>query len=74
MAIPRNIGVLALALGGALVALWLGRRAQAAGKLAHPRRFVSRRIADRDARDDQALVRWDDDGGANTGGSNAAIR
>jgi hypothetical protein len=74
MAILKNFGVLALALGGALVALWRWRRASAAGKRAHPRRFASRRIADRDARDEQALVRWDDDGGANDGGSNAAIR
>jgi hypothetical protein len=72
MAILRNLGMLALALGGALVALWRRRRAPASGK--YPRRFVSRRIADRDARDAQALVRWDDDGGANEGGSNAAIR
>jgi hypothetical protein len=74
MAILRNLGMLALALGGALVALWRRRRAPSSGKRAYPRGFVSRRIADRDARDAQALVRWDDDGGANEGGSNAAIR
>jgi hypothetical protein len=77
MAILRNLGMLALALGGALVALWRRRRAPSSGKRAYPRGFVSRRIADRDARDArdaQALGRWDDDGGANEGGSNAAIR
>jgi hypothetical protein len=77
MVIPRNWGVLALALAlaTALVARWPRRRAPAAKKLADTRRFVSRRIVDRDARDEQALVRWDDDGGANEeGGSNAAIR
>jgi hypothetical protein len=74
MAILRNLGMLALALGGALVALWRRRRAPSSGTRAYPRGFVSRRIADRDARDAQALVRWDDDGGANEGGSNAAIR
>jgi len=62
MAIPSNFGLLAFALWTVLVALWLRRRARAAGKLANPRRFASRRIADRDARADQALVRWDDDG------------
>ena len=74
VAILKNFGVLALALGGALVALWRRRRAPAAEKLAYTRRFVSRRIADRDARDEQALVRWDDESAANQGGSNAAIR
>lgn len=74
MAILKSFGVLALALGGVLVALWRRRRARAAGQLACTRRFVSRRIADRDARDQQALVRWDDDGGANEGGSNATLR
>jgi hypothetical protein len=74
MAIPRHFGVLALALGGVLVALWRWRRAPADRKLAYTRRFVSRRITDRDARDAQALGRWDDDGGANEGESRAAIR
>jgi hypothetical protein len=70
MAILKSFGMLALALGGALVALWHRRRAATAPKRVHPRRFVSRRIVDRDARDQQALVRWDDDGGANDGGAN----
>ena len=74
MAILKSFGVLALALGGALVALWRRCRAPAAGKRAYPLRFASRRIADRDARDEQALDRWHDEGGANEGGSNAAIR
>lgn len=74
MAPLKKFGVIALALGGALVALWRSRRAPAAAKLSHMRRLVSRRIADRDARDEQALGSWDDDGGANEGGANAAIR
>jgi hypothetical protein len=74
MATRKHFGVLALALGGVLVALWRRRRARAAGKLAHTRRLVSRRIADRDTRGQQALVRWDDDGGANEGGTSATIR
>lgn len=73
MAPLKKFGILALALGCALVALWRSRRAQAAAKRAHAGGFVSRRIADRDARD-QALGRWDDDGGANGGGANAVIR
>jgi hypothetical protein len=74
MATRKHFGARALALGGILVALWRRRRARAARKLTHTRRFVSRRVADRDARDQQALVRWDDDGGANEGGTNATIR
>jgi len=74
MATRQHFTVLALALGGILVALWRRRRARAAEKLAHMRRPVSRRIVDRDARHQQALVRWDDDGGANEGGTNATIR
>jgi hypothetical protein len=78
MATLRNLGVLAFALGGTLCALWPRRRAPAAGKLAYTRRFVSRRIADRDAREIQALAGWDagcdNDGGMNEGGSDAAIR
>jgi len=67
----RTFGVIALALEGALVALWRSRRAPTAAKTAYMRRFVSRRIADRDARGEQALVSRDDDGGANEGGANA---
>jgi hypothetical protein len=74
MAFLRNIGVFAFALGGTLCALWPRRRAPAAGKLVYTRRFVSRRIADRDAREIQALASWDNDGGMNEGGSDAAIR
>jgi hypothetical protein len=74
MASLRSLGVLAFALGGAPGAGWPRRRAPAAAKPAYTRRFVSHRVADRDARDDQALARWDDDGGVNEGGSNAVIR
>jgi hypothetical protein len=51
MALLRKFGVIVLALGGALVTLWRSRRAPAAAKMAHMRRFASRRIADRDARE-----------------------
>ena len=54
MTTPRHFGALALALGGGLVALWRRRRALADRRLADTR-FVSRRITDRDARDDQSL-------------------
>jgi hypothetical protein len=51
-----------------------GAAASSPGKPVHLRRFVFRRIADRDARDEHALAGWDDDGGANEGGSSATIR
>lgn len=69
----RNLGLLAIASGAVLVVLSPRRRALVARKLAHTRRFVSRRVVDRDERHSQALDTWDHDG-AKQGGSNAAIR
>lgn len=60
----RKLGLLALVLGGVLVALSRRHRAVIAEKLAQSRRFVSRRIVDRDARDREARDRWDNEGGA----------
>jgi hypothetical protein len=57
MTAMRNFVILALVLGGALIALSPRRRAQLARKLAESRRFVSRRIVDRDARDRAARDR-----------------
>jgi hypothetical protein len=59
-----KIGVLALAVGSAVVAVWRRRRARAAEKVAEARRFRSRRVTDREARRDETMARWDDDGGA----------
>ena len=70
----RNLGRLAIAFGAVLVVLSPRRRALVARKLAHTRRFVSRRVIDRDERHSQALDTWDHDGGAKQGESNAAIR
>ena len=60
----RKLGVLALVIGAAIVALSPRRRALVAQKLEQSRRFVSERIVDRNARELQSLDRWDDDGGA----------
>lgn len=73
MAIPRHLDALVRAPASAVVALWHRSRAPSTATLAHMRRVRSRRPADRDAPDAQALLRWDDDGGANKGGANAAI-
>jgi hypothetical protein len=74
----RNLGLLAIAFGAVLVALSPRHRALVARRLAHTRRFVSRRVVDRDeCRSqalDQALDTWNDDGGAKEEESNAAIR
>lgn len=69
----RKLGVMALALGAAIVAVSPSRRALVAQKLAQSRRFVSKRIVDRDARKRQSLDRWDDDGGAKGRDDHAAI-
>jgi hypothetical protein len=69
----RNLGLLAIAFGAVLVVLSPRRRALVARKLAHTRRFVSRRVVDRDERRSQALDTWNHDG-AKQGESNAAIR
>jgi hypothetical protein len=60
----RTLAVLALVVGAVVVALSPRRRALIAQKLAESRRFVSRRVVDRDAREGTARARWDDDGGA----------
>ena len=60
----RKIGLLALGFGAIYVAASAKRRALLAQKLAESRRFVSRRIFDREARDGQSVDRWDDEGGA----------
>jgi len=58
----RSLSDLSLVLGGVLVALSL--RGLVARRLDRSRWFVSRRVVDRDAREEQARGRWDDDGGA----------
>ena len=70
----RNLALLAIALGAVLVVFSPRRRALVARKLAHTRRFVSRRVVDRDELHSQALDTWDDDGGAKQGEANATIR
>ena len=70
----RKLGVLVLVLGGVLVGLSPNRRTRLARKVTQTRRFVSRRIAARDANDGAALERWDTDGGAKKGAVDAAIR
>jgi hypothetical protein len=74
VAATRKLFVLALVVGIVFVAGSDRRRALIAEKLARSRRFVSRRAADRAARESTARARWDDDGGASTGGNNATIR
>jgi hypothetical protein len=74
MASMRNLGVLVVVFGGVLVALSPRRRRRIAQKLEESRRFVSRRIVDRDARDDQAHGRWDDDGGTWDASAAAPLR
>ena len=74
MTAMRKLGALALVLGGVLVALSPRRRALVAQKLAQARGFLSRRGVDRDARDNEARERWEDDGGATKEPSNAALR
>lgn len=74
MTAMRKLGALVLVLGGVLVALSPRRRALVAQKLAQARGFLSRGGVDRDARDNEARARWDDDGGATKEPSNAALR
>jgi hypothetical protein len=50
----RRLGIVAVALAGVLVELWSRRRTLIVQKSADSRRFVSRRILDRDARESQA--------------------
>lgn len=69
----RELGVLAAMLGGVVVALLRRRRAIVAQKTAQSRRFVSRRVVDGDAGQRRACDRWDDDGGAKRGASDALI-
>ena len=69
----RNLGLLAIAFGAIVLVLSPRRRALVAQKLAHARRFVSRRVVDRDALHRQALDTWDDDGGAKQGGAHATL-
>ena len=56
----RIVALLALVIGGVFVSP--ERRAWIIRKLGLTRRFVSRRVVDRDARD--PLAAWADDGGA----------
>jgi hypothetical protein len=76
MAAMRTLAVLTVVLCAVLAALSPRRRALIAQKLTQSRRFVSRRVVDRDARDWESWNRWDDDGGAGTkeGVHDAAIR
>ena len=61
----RNAVIFVLVLGGAFLALSPKRRSLVAEKLAEIQRFTSRRIADREARDDrQATEAWESEGGA----------
>ena len=70
----RKLGALALVLGGVLVALSPRRRALVGQKLAQARRFLFQRSLDRDARDNEARERWEDDGGARKEPANAVVR
>ena len=54
MRVMRRLGIVAVALAGVLVELWSRRRTLIVQKSADSRRFVSRRILDRDARASQA--------------------
>ena len=63
-----TVGVVVLVLGSVLAAVVSRRRMRLAG------RFVARRAADRDARDQEALERWGDEGGAIEGGRDATFR
>ena len=62
----RNAVIFVLVLGGAFLALSPKRRSLVAEKLAEIQRFASRRIADREARDDgrRATEAWESEGGA----------
>lgn len=61
----RNIGTFVLVLGGAFFALSPRRRSAVARKLAEARRFVSRRVTDREARaGNLAADRWEGEGGS----------
>jgi hypothetical protein len=71
MTVIRHFVILTLLFGGVLVAASPTRRARLARKLEESRRFVSRRLVDRDARE---RARWDDDGGAIAGAVDAAIQ
>jgi len=76
MARMRTVAVvvLVLVLGSVLAAVSSWRRTRFAERSAESRRFVSRRVVDRDARDQQALERWGNDGGAMEGGRDATVR
>lgn len=63
MATIGRLATLALVLGCAVVALSPKRRARMARKLALARNFLSRRVVDRDAREQTDQARWADDGG-----------
>lgn len=65
MQIVRDTVILVLVLGGAFLLVSPKRRAVAAGKLAEARRFVSRRLAEQEARASRlAGETWDGEGGA----------
>jgi hypothetical protein len=62
MTAMRELGILALTIGTVVVVFAPRRRALVVQRLTQAHRFVSARIADRDAR--ESRDRWDDDGGA----------
>jgi hypothetical protein len=74
MTARRYLGLLATTLAGVLVVLLARRHTARAQQLARAGRAVSRRIVDREARDSAAMQRWDNEGGATKGSTNAAIR